>query len=266
LEKQKLPGLQCDLIEPHVVRMLLYVSVQLESDVDIGAVEVGLEIFVNVYRHGFSVYGQADVVDLSIHSLQKPCDVVPCIRGKYWTWKICGYPYKAFRVPYVPFTRVFEVALAAPDVARSVEGLVHIEFQGLRCRRIGDVEVQIVNKVTGVRSCSEMFPPQRLRVRSRSAKPELRRSSIHRWTRDVLRHAIRRIWTNSSRARAAVAIFPSRHLVDIGIGTCARRVARRRRRNRDRHLLLIQSALRVPRLEHDVVRARGQTDRSADCV
>ena len=109
--------------------MLFDVSIQLESDIYVGPVEIRLWIFVDIYRHGVSVDAQANVMHLSIDALEEPGDVMPGIGGKYWAWKAGGDPFESFWVPYVPFAGAFEIALAAPDIAGAVERLIHIELQ-----------------------------------------------------------------------------------------------------------------------------------------
>src|SRR6185312_10549961 len=74
--------------------------------------------------------------------------------------------------PHVPVAAL-DVALCAIDEFVHAVGLVIVKLQGLRYAGVSDIESHIVLEVCGRVGCSELFPPESVRVRGGSADAEL---------------------------------------------------------------------------------------------
>ena len=60
-------------------------------------------------------------------------------------------PFLALIVPDVPFVAACDPALMAPDEGLSIDELVDIEFQRLRCRQIRAEKIDVVNEIVSRR-------------------------------------------------------------------------------------------------------------------
>src|SRR6185437_6076928 len=90
-----------------------------------------------------------------------------------------GDPFACAVAPDIPFAGA-DVALRSEDPAPVTIGLVRVEFECLRVLRGLDVEVEIVNQVSGRVHGAELLPPQGIGISVAAGNVKLTRAAAKR--------------------------------------------------------------------------------------
>src|SRR5207237_8040735 len=96
----------------------------------------------------------------------------------------------------------FEIAFMAKDVFVAISGLIDVELEGLRRGGVLQVEVKIVNEVSGAAVAAQLLPPKRISVGRAAAQIELHSRAIERRRGDTALHRERSRWPATILARA----------------------------------------------------------------